>query len=71
MNKELSRIQSLIKEHKKDIEKYGIVKIGIFGSMARGDFNENSDVDVLVEFDKTTLHNYMGLKIYLEKKLIW
>ncbi|KJU86807.1 nucleotidyltransferase, partial [Candidatus Magnetobacterium bavaricum] len=31
-------------------ERYGVKRIGIFGSFARGQGNDNSDVDVLVEF---------------------
>jgi hypothetical protein len=29
-----------------------VAKIGVFGSMARGEFNDQSDVDLLVEFSK-------------------
>jgi hypothetical protein len=29
-----------------------VKKIGVFGSMARGEFNDQSDVDLLVEFSK-------------------
>ena len=29
-----------------------VVKVGIFGSMARGEANEQSDIDLLVEFSK-------------------
>jgi len=32
-------------------EKYSVGQIGYFGSFARGDFQEDSDVDILVEFD--------------------
>jgi len=28
-----------------------VKKIGIFGSLARGDYNDNSDIDLLVEYD--------------------
>ena len=66
MNEELTRIQELIREHKKDIEKFDVVKIGVFGSMARGDYNKDSDVDILVTFNKVTFDNYMDLKFYLE-----
>ena len=66
MNKELVKVRKLIEEHKKNIEKFGVIKIGLFGSILREDFNSESDIDVLVEFDKVTLHNYMGLKFYLE-----
>ncbi len=48
--------------------KFGVKKIGIFGSFARGDSGEQSDVDVLVEFepDKNTFDNFMDLLFYLE-----
>jgi len=32
-------------------KKYSLSKIGLFGSIARGDENQNSDIDLLVEFD--------------------
>jgi predicted nucleotidyltransferase len=32
-------------------EKYGISYLGLFGSMARGEAREDSDVDLLVKFD--------------------
>ena len=66
MNNELAKIRKLIEEHRKDIEKFEVVRIGIFGSIVRGDYDKNSDVDILVVFDKVNLHNYMGLKFYLE-----
>ncbi|MEI8201464.1 MAG: nucleotidyltransferase domain-containing protein [Bacteroidota bacterium] len=34
--------------------KYNVVKIGIFGSYARGEATEMSDIDVIVEFDENT-----------------
>ena len=33
-------------------EKYGVEKVYLFGSVARGDFNENSDYDFYIEADK-------------------
>ena len=30
-------------------KKYGIVRLGIFGSVARGDIKDSSDVDAIVE----------------------
>ena len=44
--------------------------IGIFGSYARGEQNSESDVDVLVRFDKgATLLDLVGVSEYLEKLL--
>ena len=51
---------------------FGVKKIGIFGSFARGDSGEQSDVDVLVEFepDKNTFDNFMNLLFYLEDQKV-
>ena len=47
--------------------KYAVKSLAVFGSMARGDDHEGSDVDVLVEFEgKATFDNFMGLKLDLE-----
>ena len=48
--------------------KYGVERIGIFGSCARGDETRTSDVDVLVEFapGKATFDNFMQLAYDLE-----
>lgn len=54
--------QGLIKQ------KYGVKKIGIFGSFARSEARKGSDIDVLVEFESgcKTFDNFMDLKFYLE-----
>ena len=40
------------KENKEEIKKYGVKKIGLFGSYVRGNQKEKSDIDILVEFEK-------------------
>ena len=48
----------------------GVVKAGIFGSVARGETKKNSDVDILVKTKKgTSLLDFVGLKLELEEKL--
>lgn len=49
-------------------QKYGVKRIGIFGSFARNEEKEESDVDILVEFesDFETFDNYIELKYFLE-----
>jgi predicted nucleotidyltransferase len=50
--------------------KYGVKSLAVFGSMARGDDREGSDVDILVRFEgKATFDNFMGLKLDLEERL--
>ena len=43
---------------------------GIFGSVARGDEDERSDIDILVDFTETAdLFDFVGLALFLEEKL--
>jgi uncharacterized protein len=37
-------------------EKFHISKVGLFGSYARNEFTENSDIDVIIEFDSSAQH---------------
>jgi predicted nucleotidyltransferase len=46
-------------------EKYHIIRIGLFGSYARGEQNINSDIDLLVEFEDNTQDLY-DLKLQLK-----
>jgi len=58
-----------LKEHEAEVRgSFGVKKIGIFGSFARGEERPESDIDILVEFmpGKKTFDNYMGLKNFLE-----
>jgi predicted nucleotidyltransferase len=45
-----SEIKKIILSHLKD---YNILKVGIFGSFARGDNKKGSDLDILVEFKES------------------
>ena len=48
----MNDIINILKAHKVDLfTKYPIESLALFGSYSRGDFQENSDVDVLVEFN--------------------
>ena len=48
---------------------YGITRIGIFGSVARGEHTEESDVDVLVEAPVMSLFTQIGIKHQLEEMM--
>ena len=48
------------------IRGFGVRSLALFGSAARGEAAEGSDLDLLVEFDRKTFDNYMGLKEFLE-----
>lgn len=55
-----------LKQHRDRIRGFGVRRLGIFGSYARGDQSEGSDMDFLVEFETKTFDNYMDLKFFLE-----
>ncbi len=65
INKE--HIIALLKKYKKEQSKrFGVTKIGVFGSVARGSAEEGSDIDIVVELSKRNLLNRIGLKMSLE-----
>ncbi|MGA8830283.1 MAG: nucleotidyltransferase family protein [Desulfomonilaceae bacterium] len=65
MNKEY--ILQKLDENRDTIKDLGVRKLGLFGSYARGDEKQTSDMDFLVEFEKKTFDNYMDLKLFLER----
>ena len=64
----LSEVIDLMNDHMASIDQFHIRKIGVFGSFTRGEQTNESDVDILVEFEENqeTLDNYMDLKFFLE-----
>lgn len=58
-----SELQELRQRMKPTLVAYGVVRAAVFGSWARGDTRDCSDVDVLVEFeDGRTLLDLVGLQ---------
>jgi predicted nucleotidyltransferase len=51
------------------IRRYPIASIGLFGSIVRNDFNINSDIDIIVDFNKPIGIEFVTLADELEKKL--
>ncbi len=46
---------------------YGIIRIGIFGSVARNEQTEDSDVDICVEMEKPDLFTMVHIKEELQE----
>jgi len=60
----------ILREHEREIKKrYGVKKIGVFGSYVRGEEKETNDIDILVEFEKPTYDNFIDLVFFLEELL--
>ncbi len=68
MNKD-KIIDILYQFKKSNGEKYNISKIGLFGSVARGEMHERSDVDIVVEITEPDMFSLIGIKQDLEEKL--
>jgi predicted nucleotidyltransferase len=52
------------------LRRYRVTRAAIFGSYARGEERENSDIDMLIEFEgDRSLLDLAGLKIELEEVL--
>lgn len=69
MNK--AEVLKLLGDHYDEIQsRFRVERMGLFGSAARDEMHEGSDVDVLVEFDgPPTFDGYMDLKLFLEELL--
>lgn len=59
-------LRKFVSEHGSE---YGISRIGIFGSIARGQQTEDSDVDILIEAPVLDLLSLIGIKHQLEELL--
>ncbi|SPD75686.1 putative nucleotidyltransferase [uncultured Desulfobacterium sp.] len=64
------QVLAVLKEYRNQVaEKYGLQEIGIFGSLARNEATEMSDVDVVIRVRKPDLFLLAGIKIDLEERL--
>jgi len=75
-------IKKILEQQKEFLKnKYKIKEIGIFGSFVRGEATEDSDVDILVEFEEVPslfkfieienyLSNILGIKVDLVEKKV-
>lgn len=65
-----NKILETLKKEKPFLEKeFGVTEIGLFGSHARGDAKEDSDVDILISLREIKYSLLAGAFIYLEQKL--
>ena len=69
MNK--SEILDKLQVHKQTLaERFGVTGLALFGSFAREQASESSDVDILVSFDgPATSKTFFGVQFYIEDLL--
>jgi hypothetical protein len=71
MSKQLDKMSILnyLQEHIHEFqEKYQVEKIGLFGSYARGNATQNSDIDIFVKM-KPSLFDMVAIKEQIEQDL--
>lgn len=68
-NKE--EVLAVLQQHCAVIRSYGVQQYGLFGSFVRDESGNNSDVDILVDFEpgKKNFDNFINLAFFLEEIL--
>ena len=72
---EISSIDQIVEYLKKNkrflYDRFGVTRMGIFGSFVQGDQVTSSDIDMIVDIEKArkNIHSLLQLKRYLEKEL--
>jgi uncharacterized protein len=54
---------ALLRAERPALERYGVRRVAVFGSVARGDANDGSDIDVLIDLDPNA---HIGLIRFVE-----
>jgi len=62
----IRRIRSIVEELQ---ERFGVRRVDVFGSFATGEQDEFSDVDVLLDFERPTVHHLLGAERRLSEAL--
>ena len=66
----MNEIMKLLEEAKPDLaRRFGVQRLAVFGSYARGDQREDSDVDILVEVDPSIGLRFVDLADEIEAML--
>jgi hypothetical protein len=60
------QVLNTLQANRDAITRYGVRRLGLFGSIVRGDSSASSDLDFLVEFEHKSFDAYMDLKEFLE-----
>jgi len=66
MARNREEVVKVLQENQSALRGFGVQRLGLFGSVARGEDNADSDLDFLVELRRNTFDAYMDLKFFLE-----
>jgi predicted nucleotidyltransferase len=66
----MKREQIIVKlrQHEAELKREGIVRLSLFGSVARGDASVGSDVDLMAEFDAAKKFTILS-RVHLENRI--
>jgi uncharacterized protein len=67
MKRTVQETLRLLEENRDTIRSFGVRRLGLFGSVARGEATSSSDLDFVVEFESKSFDAYMDLKRFLEQ----
>jgi hypothetical protein len=62
-------ILARLKEHEAELRRRGVARVALFGSAARGEAREGSDIDLMVDIDPNSpvgVFEYAGIVNYLQ-----
>jgi predicted nucleotidyltransferase len=62
-------VMSALDAHADELRRLGAKSLALFGSVARGEESESSDIDLLVELRPKSFDSYMDVKLFLEEVL--
>jgi predicted nucleotidyltransferase len=67
MTKTREAVLQQLEDNRDKIRSFGVRRLGLFGSCARGKATPSSDLDFVVELEKKSFDAYMDLKDFLEQ----
>jgi hypothetical protein len=62
-----TEILDILQKHRDLLIKYRVKRIGLFGSFSRDESSDQSDIDLIVDFEEKSFDNFMDLSFALEQ----
>lgn len=72
MANSFSQTLKILRDHQLALQRRGVLHAAVFGSVARSEVSEESDIDILIDLDATRpigLFAYANLKLYINELL--
>jgi predicted nucleotidyltransferase len=67
MKRTREEVLKIIEGQRDKLKSFGVRRLGLFGLAVRGEADEGSDLDFLVDLEHHTFDAYMDLKFFLEE----